>query len=64
MKEYKCENNGIDTSVSFGSYKRYQVETKRVNKTEKNNLEKFPERFTWVITNEETKMFQGRKFRP
>ena len=20
--EYKCENNGIDTSVSFGSYKR------------------------------------------
>jgi len=22
-KEYKCENNGIDTSVSFGSYKRY-----------------------------------------
>ena len=21
--EYKCENNGIDTSVSFGSYKRF-----------------------------------------
>ena len=22
-KEYKCENNRIDTSVSFGSYKRF-----------------------------------------
>ena len=22
-KEYKCENNGIDTSVSFGNYKRF-----------------------------------------
>ena len=22
-EEYKCENNGIDTSVSFGSYKRF-----------------------------------------
>ena len=31
----------------------YSVETKRINEAVKNNPEKFPERFSWVLTNEE-----------
>ena len=27
----------------------YQVETKRINEAVKNNMEKFPERFSWVL---------------
>ncbi|HPF83406.1 MAG TPA: ORF6N domain-containing protein [Bacilli bacterium] len=29
--------------------KLYQVETKRVNEAVKNNIEKFPERFSWIL---------------
>lgn len=31
----------------------YQVETKRINEAVKNNLEKFPERFSWILTESE-----------
>ena len=34
-----------------------KLETKRINETVKNNLEKFPERFSWKLTNEESKVF-------
>ena len=33
--------------------KLYQVETKRINEAVKNNLEKFPERFSWILTENE-----------
>ncbi len=33
--------------------KLYHVETKRINEAVKNNMEKFPERFSFVLTNEE-----------
>ena len=33
--------------------KLYNVETKRVNEAVKNNPEKFPRRFSWILTNEE-----------
>lgn len=33
--------------------KLYQVKTKRINEAVKNNLEKFPERFSFRITEEE-----------
>lgn len=32
----------------------YHVETKRINEAVKNNIEKFPERFSFLLTNEET----------
>lgn len=35
--------------------KLYQVETKRINESVKNNFEKFPERFSFNITLEEYK---------
>ena len=31
----------------------YGVETKRINEAVKNNLDKFPERFSWKLTEEE-----------
>ena len=31
----------------------YQVETKRINEAVKNNPEKFPERFSWILDDEE-----------
>ena len=34
--------------------KLYHVETKRINEAVKNNMEKFPERFSFILTNEET----------
>ena len=34
--------------------KLYNVETKRINEAVKNNLEKFPERFSWKLTNIES----------
>ena len=35
----------------------YQVETKRVNEAVKRNLEKFPERYTFILSDEEIEMF-------
>ena len=31
----------------------YNVETKRINEAVRNNPDKFPERFSWTLTNEE-----------
>lgn len=42
----------------------YHVETKRVNEAVKNNLTKFPERYSFKLTDEESKKSFGRKFRP
>ncbi len=33
----------------------YHVETKRINEAVRNNPEKFPERFSWILTNDEEK---------
>ena len=33
--------------------KLYQVETKRINEAVKNNPQKFPQRFSWIMTNDE-----------
>ena len=36
-----------------GLEKLYEVETKRINEAVKNNPDKFPERFSWKLTNED-----------
>ena len=38
----------------------YQVETKRINEAVKNNPEKFPERFSWILTDEEEKNLRSK----
>ena len=47
------EVRGVQVMLDSDIAKLYQVETKRVNEAVKNNLEKFPERFSFVITNKE-----------
>ena len=40
----------------------YKVETKRINEAVKNNPEKFPERFSWKLTDKESKIFLVENF--
>ena len=54
------EVRGVQVMLDSDIAKLYQVETKRVNEAVKNNLDKFPERFSWVITNEETKKLRSK----
>ena len=49
------EIRGVQVMLDSDIAKLYHVETKRVNEAVKNNSNKFPERFSWVLTNEETK---------
>ena len=40
--------------------KLYHVETKRINEAVMYNMEKFPERFSWKLTDEESKNFWSK----
>ena len=44
------EIRGVQVMLDSDIAKLYQVETKRVNEAVKNNSDKFPERFTFRIT--------------
>mgnify|MGYP000905232711 CR=1 FL=1 len=57
------EIDGKKVMLDSDLAKLYNVETKRVNEAVKNNPEKFPRRFSWILTNEE-KIICGRNFRP
>ena len=54
------EVRGIQVMLDNDIAKLYHVETKRVNEAVKNNPDKFPERFSWVLTNEETKELRSK----
>lgn len=41
--------------------KLYQVETKRINEAVKNNPEKFPSRFSWILNDEEELILRSKK---
>ena len=45
---------GVQVMLDSDLAKLYQVETKRINEAVKNNPNKFPERFCFVLTNEES----------
>ena len=47
------EIHGVQVILDSDLAKLYQVETKRINEAVKNNLEKFPERFSWILTEKE-----------
>jgi len=38
----------------------YETETKRINESVKNNPNKFPERFSWQLSNEEFKNLKSK----
>jgi hypothetical protein len=54
------EVRGVQVMLDNDIAKLYHVETKRVNEAVKNNPDKFPERFSWVLTNEETKELRSK----
>ena len=45
---------GKQVMIDSDLAKLYQVETKRINESVKRNIDKFPERFSWILTNEES----------
>ncbi len=51
------EIRGKQVMLDSDLAKLYQVETKRINEAVRNNPFKFPERFSWKLTDEESKLF-------
>ena len=47
------EIRGKQVMFDFDLARLYQVETKRINEAVKNNREKFPERFSWILSIDE-----------
>ena len=60
LEDMIYEIKGVQVMLDSDIAKLYQVETKRVNKAVKNNPEKFPERFSWILTNEETRKLRSK----
>ena len=54
IEEMIYEIDGNEVMLDSDLAKLYQVETKRINEAVKNNHEKFPRRFSWMLTIEET----------
>ena len=54
------EIRGKQVMLDSDLAKLYQVETKRINEAVRNNPEKFPERFSWILTNEEEKKLRTK----
>lgn len=51
------EIRGVQVIFDFDLAKLYHVETKRINEAVKRNIKKFPERFSWNLTDEESNTF-------
>ena len=54
------EIRGVQVMLDSDLARLYQVETKRINEAVKNNPEKFPERFSCILTNEEEKNLRSK----
>ena len=48
------ENRGKQDMLDSDLAKLYNVETKRINEAVKNNIEKFPERYCFKLTDDES----------
>ena len=48
------EINGKEVMFNSDLADLYHVDTKRINEAVKNNPDKFPERFSWKLTNKES----------
>ena len=56
------EVRGKQVMLDSDLAKLFGVETKRINEAVKNNPKKFPERYTWILTKEETISCSRSKF--
>ena len=54
------EVRGKQVMLDSDLAKLYHVETKRINEAVKNNYEKFPERFSWILSNEEWSLLRSK----
>ena len=64
-KELNIENmiyeiRGKQVMLDSDLAKLYQVETKRINEAVKNNPEKFPERFSWILNSIEEENLRSK----
>ena len=69
LMEKKVENmiyeiNGVQVMTAYDLASLYQCKngTKEINQAVKNNPEKFPVRFSWVLSDEESDMFLVKNF--
>ena len=67
LERLKIENmiyevRGKQVMLDSDLARLYQVETKKFNQAVKNNLNKFPERFSWKLTDEESHNFLVKNF--
>ena len=62
IKDIIYEIRGVQVILDSDLAKLYHVETKRINEAVKNNLNKFPENYSWILTNEELTIFSRSKF--
>ena len=53
IEEIIYEVRGVQVMLDSDLAKWYQVETKRINEAVKNNPNKFPKRFSFVLSDEE-----------
>ena len=51
IKDMIYNLNGIEIMLDSDLARLYHVETKRINEAVKNNPEKFPERYSFILTN-------------
>lgn len=56
------EIDGKQVMTDFDLAILYGVETKRINEAVKNNPDKFPERFSWILTKEDGILYLRSKF--
>ena len=56
------EIDGKEVMLDSDLAKLYHVETKRINEAVKNNPNKFPARFSWLLSIEETTNISRSKF--
>lgn len=56
------ENRGIQVMLDSDLAKLYNIPTKRINEAVKNNPKKFPDKFSWKLTQEESKNFLVENF--
>jgi len=62
IKNMIYEINGKEVMLDTDLAELYYVETKRINEAVKNNPDKFPSRFSWKISVDETKKISRSKF--
>ena len=54
------EINKVEVMFDKDLAKLYHVETKRINEAVKNNPEKFPKRFSWILSESEWKSLRSK----